>query len=82
MSLDLVVLVGDQPMPAPGASEVEVIEQIGAPASFAVRAAIPHIEDGPSLLREALLLADHNAYHIGQLIVLRRVLGFGGELGS
>jgi hypothetical protein len=53
MSLDLVVLVGDQPMPAPGASEVEVIEQIGAPASFAVRAAIPHIEDDFPTLRDA-----------------------------
>lgn len=28
-----------------------------------------------SVLREALLLADHNAYHVGQLIVLRRLLG-------
>jgi len=27
-----------------------------------------------SLLREALLLADHNAYHIGQLVLLRRLL--------
>jgi hypothetical protein len=31
--------------------------------------------DGQNLLREALLLADHNAYHIGELIVLRRLLG-------
>lgn len=31
--------------------------------------------DGQTLLREALLLADHNAYHIGQLIVVRRSLG-------
>jgi hypothetical protein len=30
---------------------------------------------GQTLLREALLLADHNAYHIGQLITLRRLLG-------
>jgi len=30
--------------------------------------------DGQNLLREALLLADHNAYHIGELIVLRRLL--------
>ncbi len=30
--------------------------------------------DGQTLLREALLLADHNAYHIGQLVTLRRVL--------
>jgi hypothetical protein len=31
--------------------------------------------DGQNLLREALLIADHNAYHIGELIVLRRLLG-------
>lgn len=31
--------------------------------------------DGQNLLREALLIADHNAYHIGELIVLRRILG-------
>jgi hypothetical protein len=31
--------------------------------------------DGQSLLREALLLADHAAYHTGELIVLRRLLG-------
>jgi hypothetical protein len=37
-------------------------------------AAIPH-GDGQTLLREALLLADHNAYHIGQMILLRRLLG-------
>lgn len=31
--------------------------------------------DGQTILREALLLADHNAYHIGQLVALRRLLG-------
>lgn len=31
--------------------------------------------NGQTLLREALLLADHNAYHIGQLIVVRRAMG-------
>lgn len=28
-----------------------------------------------TILREALLLADHNAYHLGQLVYLRRALG-------
>jgi hypothetical protein len=37
-------------------------------------APIPH-GDGQTLLREALLVADHNAYHLGQLILLRRLLG-------
>ncbi len=31
--------------------------------------------DGQTILREALLVADHNAYHIGQLIDVRRLLG-------
>jgi hypothetical protein len=30
---------------------------------------------GQNLLREALLIADHAAYHTGELIVLRRLLG-------
>jgi hypothetical protein len=35
---------------------------------------IPHGQ-GQTLLREALLVADHNSYHVGQLILLRRLLG-------
>ena len=31
--------------------------------------------DGQNLLREVLLVADHTAYHLGELIVLRRLLG-------
>jgi hypothetical protein len=31
--------------------------------------------DGQTILREALLVADHNAYHIAQLIDVRRLLG-------
>lgn len=31
--------------------------------------------DGQNLLRETLLIADHTAYHLGELIVLRRLLG-------
>ncbi len=37
-------------------------------------ARIPHRE-GQTILREALLIADHNAYHLGQLVVVRRALG-------
>jgi hypothetical protein len=31
--------------------------------------------DGQTILREALLVADHNAYHLGQLLDVRRALG-------
>jgi len=34
---------------------------------------IPH-GDGQTLLREALLVADHNSYHLGQLVMLRKML--------
>ena len=37
-------------------------------------AQIPHGE-GQTLLREALLVADHNSYHLGQLVMLRKLLG-------
>ena len=30
---------------------------------------------GQTLLREALLIADHNAYHLGQLLLVRQALG-------
>ena len=38
---------------------------------------IPH-GDGQTILREALLVADHNAYHVGQLVLARRMLGAWG----
>jgi len=37
-------------------------------------AKIPH-GNGQTVLREALLTADHNAYHVGQLVLVRRMLG-------
>ena len=37
-------------------------------------APLPH-GTGQTLLREALLIADHNAYHLGEMVLLRRMLG-------
>jgi hypothetical protein len=37
-------------------------------------AKIPH-GDGQTILRQVLLAADHNAYHLGQLILVRQLLG-------
>jgi hypothetical protein len=37
-------------------------------------AKIPH-GDGQTIMRQALTAADHNAYHLGQLVLLRRLLG-------
>ena len=35
---------------------------------------LPH-GDGQTLFREAMLIVDHNAYHIGQIVQIRRLLG-------
>ncbi len=34
---------------------------------------LPH-GDGQTILREAMQIADHNAYHIGEIIAIRRIL--------
>lgn len=38
-------------------------------------AQIPHGWDGHNILREILVVADHNAYHLGELGILRQVMG-------
>lgn len=48
-------------------------ELVGNPSTN-LNARIPW-GDGQTVLREALVLADHNSYHIGQLILVRRLLG-------
>ena len=35
---------------------------------------IPH-GSGQNILREALLVADHNAYHLGEMVLLRKIFG-------
>lgn len=37
-------------------------------------AQIPHGEKGHTILRETLLVADHNAYHLGQMVTVRKIL--------
>jgi len=51
----------------------EMIDLVSDPATD-LYAQIPH-GDGQTILREALLVADHNAYHLGQFVMLRRALG-------
>ena len=38
-------------------------------------AEIPWAKNGQTLLREVLLAADHTSYHIGELVLLRRIMG-------
>jgi uncharacterized damage-inducible protein DinB len=39
-----------------------------------LHARIPH-GTGQTVLREVLLVADHTAYHLGQMVLVRRLLG-------
>jgi hypothetical protein len=50
------------------------MERLVADPKTDLFARIPH-GTGQTVLREALVLADHNAYHVGQLVLLRRLLG-------
>jgi len=58
--------------------DLMAMEQLVADPKTDLFARIPHGE-GQTILREALLVADHNAYHLGQLVVLRRSLGAWSE---
>jgi len=55
-------------------SDLASIEKLVKNPSTDLFAPIPHGQ-GQTVFREALLVADHNAYHLGQLVVLRRLLG-------
>ncbi len=55
-------------------SDCEALKQLAADPKLDLFAAIPH-GAGQTYLRELLLVADHNAYHTGQLVSLRRLLG-------
>jgi uncharacterized damage-inducible protein DinB len=55
-------------------ADLKEIAEMVADESVDVLAAIPH-GDGKTTLREVLLVADHNSYHMGELVSLRRMLG-------
>jgi DinB superfamily len=54
--------------------DLQTLSALVADESTDLYAQIPG-GDGQSILREALLAADHNSYHLGQLVLLRRTLG-------
>jgi uncharacterized damage-inducible protein DinB len=54
--------------------DLNALSALVADESTDLFAPIPH-GTGQTILREALLAADHNAYHLGQLLLLRRLLG-------
>src|SRR5438876_9735029 len=61
-------------------ADLRAMQDLVADAATDLFTPLPHGE-GQTALREALLVADHNAYHIGQLVVLRRLLGAWDEEG-
>lgn len=52
----------------------EALKQLAADVTIDLFERIPH-GTGQTYLRELLLVADHNAYHVAQLIAVRRCLG-------
>ena len=53
--------------------DLKQMQELIADTKHDLLAKIPH-GTGQTLLREALLVADHNAYHLGQLMFLRKML--------
>ena len=56
------------------AQDLEAMKKLVAGPKTDLFAQIPH-GTGQTILREALLVADHNAYHLGQVLTVRRLLG-------
>ncbi len=55
-------------------SDLERVKELVSNPSTDLFARIPH-GPGQTFLREALLVADHNAYHLGQMVLIRKLLG-------
>ena len=55
-------------------ADLETVKQMVKDESLDITSEIPHAP-GYTYLREFLLVADHNAYHIGEFAILRQVMG-------
>jgi uncharacterized damage-inducible protein DinB len=55
-------------------ADLEAVIKLAEDSSVDLTAEIPHGE-GRTYLREILLVADHNAYHLGQIVQIRKALG-------
>ena len=55
-------------------ADLEEVITLVSDANIDLTATIPHGED-KTYLREVLLVADHNAYHLGQIVQTRKLLG-------
>jgi hypothetical protein len=56
------------------AGDLETMKKLVGNPGTDLFAKIPH-GTGQTILREAMLVADHNAYHLGQVLTVRRLLG-------
>ena len=54
-------------------ADLKEMKELVANPKTELFAPIPH-GDGQTILREALLVADHNAYHLGVLVTMKRIL--------
>lgn len=55
-------------------SDMTALEDLAMNPSVDLYTPIPH-GDGQTVLREIILAADHNAYHVGEFAILRQVTG-------
>jgi hypothetical protein len=55
--------------------DLQELEAIVQDPATDLYAPIPHGYGGHTILREILLVADHNAYHVGELAILRQIMG-------
>jgi hypothetical protein len=55
-------------------ADLTSMQELVADPATDLFAPLPHGQ-GQTVLREAVLVADHNAYHLGQLVLVRRLLG-------
>src|SRR5262245_22688738 len=56
-------------------ADLEEVIKMAQNPDVDLTAEIPHGEGGHTYLREILLVADHNAYHLGQIVQTRKALG-------
>lgn len=59
-------------------ADLEAVITLVEDRNLDLTAQIPHGE-GRTYLRQVLLVADHNAYHLGQIVSTRKALGNWGE---
>jgi len=56
-------------------ADLKMFEHLVTKPESNLYSAIPWGKHGETLLREVLLVADHTSYHVGELVLLRRLLG-------